>query len=453
MRYVLIAAALTFAHGMQSVLCQSKVNLADISICLDPGHGIAVDGSFAHKGAFGFSETEKVLSVAFHLRSLLEHSGVDTVILTRSSNSADVSVTQRTAIANNNNVDWFHSLHSNAVPDDINPVSVNYAMVLLEELRDGSASRLTASADRGSGTGAPFWSGTADRMAKRMTDNIARTYRIPNSGTQLDWTFYGGANGGFTLGALRTSFMPATLSEGAFHSNPTQNLRNMNDQYRRAEAKALWMSFLEYYGAPRPAIRTVLGIVTDRATSAPLNDASVETDGQTYTTNSFFDTFKTWQVPDSSAGNGLYYFENLPSGNRPISFRMGGFRDTTIYVSVADSFFTFQDVALSRNIVVATPLDGATPLEFSLEQNYPNPFNPVTVISFTLPQTGRVRLDILNLLGESVSVLLDEERDAGTYQMTWNGTNQSGSIVPSGVYFYKLRHGSATLTRKMVFVR
>ncbi|MGH2568125.1 MAG: N-acetylmuramoyl-L-alanine amidase family protein, partial [Bacteroidota bacterium] len=93
---------------------QAKTELAELSVCLDPGHGIASDGSYQNKGAYGFSETEKVLSVALHLKALLEQAGVDTVILTRTSNSVDVSLTQRTAVANNNNVDWFHSIHSNA---------------------------------------------------------------------------------------------------------------------------------------------------------------------------------------------------------------------------------------------------------------------------------------------------------------------------------------------------
>ena len=456
MRFLFIAAAVAFVLGVfwvEPVRSQTNIDLADISICLDPGHGLAVDGSFANKGAFGFSETEKTLSIALQLKSLLEQSGVDTVILTRTSNSSEVSLTQRTALANNHNVDWFHSIHSNAVPEHLNPARVNYAMVLLEERREDSDSRFSVHSERGSGTGSAYWHGSSDIMAQLMSDHIARTYRIPNGGARLDWTFYGGTNGGFTLGVLRSSMMPATLSEGAFHTNPVQNLRDMNNEYRRAEAKALWMSFLEYYGVKRPPVRTVLGTVINRRTGAPMNDVLVEADGRVYTTNSFLDTFNSWQVPDSASGNGIYYFENLPAGNIPFTFRAEGFRDTTLYISVADTFFTFQDVALKRIVIPGILGAEGMPLEFSLEQNYPNPFNPTTVIVFTLPDPGRVRLEILNLLGESVAILLDEDREAGTYQTTWNGTNRSGNIVPSGVYFYKLRSGTATLTRKMVFVR
>ncbi len=449
MSWKFIAALVLLACVVHSVPGQTKADLSEISICLDPGHGLAGDGTFQNKGMYGYSETEKALSVALHLKTLLEHSGIDTVILTRSTNTADISLTQRAALANNYNVDWFHSIHSNSS----NTANTNYVLVLVEEKRQMNDNSVLSSDSRGLGLGVAYWHGTADVMARMMSDKVARTLRTTNSGMRLDWTFYGGTNGGISLGALRSLTMPAVLSKGAFHSNPTQNLRNMNDQYRRAEAKALWMSVLEYFGVQRPPIHTVLGIVSDRTTGAPLNDVTVETEGHIYKTNSFQETFRYWQVGDTTAGNGIYYFENLPAGSQLFTFRKAGYRDTTLTISAADTFFTFQDISLTRVAAAGTQRPDTVPLEFSLEQNFPNPFNPTTVISFTLPQAGRVRLDVLNLLGEPVAILLDEERETGTHHITWNGTNQDGNIVPSGVYFYKLRHGSSTLTRKMVFVR
>lgn len=449
MRVLLTVATVAWLGGFPYADAQQNVDLSAISICLDPGHGLASDGS-SKKGVYGYSETEKVLSVAFHLKSIFEQGGVDTVFLTRTRNDVDISLTQRTAMANNMNVDWFHSIHSNALENNPTP---NYVIVLIEERRQYSDDRNSPSTSPGAGLGEAYWKGTADALARIMSDKIAGTYRTTNSGMRLDWTFYGGTNGGFTLGVFRTTLMPALLSEGAFHTNPTQNLRNMNDQYRRAEAKAIWMSYLEYYGVPRPPIRTVLGIIRDKATNASLNDAVAEINGQRYKTNAYYDTFRFWQMPDTSLGNGIYYFENLPAGNQLLRFSKEGYRDTTLTVAVSDTFFTFVDVALSRVTTSAPQRPEVTPLQFSLEQNFPNPFNPSTVISFTLPHAGRVRLEVLNLLGEPVVLLLDEEREAGTHRVTWNGTNQNGNTVPSGVYFYKLHHGSNTLTRKMVFVR
>jgi N-acetylmuramoyl-L-alanine amidase len=444
MRRILTVAAVVWLGGHPYVDAQQKVDLSEISICLDPGHG-----NYANAGAYGYTETEKVLSVALYLKSIFEQSGVDTVFLTRTRNDVDISLTQRTAMANNANCDWFLSIHSNA---SSNP-NTNDVIVLIEEKRQFGDNRTAVSSTRELGLGEAYWKGTADVLATIASDNIARVYRITNSGMRLDWTFFGGTNGGFTLGVLRTSLMPALLTEGAFHTNPTQNLRNMNDQYRRAEAKAIWMSFLDYYGLPRPPIRTLLGIIRDKSTGAPLNDAVAETNGLRYKTNAYYDTFRSWQMPDTSLGNGVYYFENLPAGNQTVRFSKQGYRDTTVTVAVSDTFFTFLDVSLSRVVTTAEESPRAVPLQFSLEQNFPNPFNPSTVISFTIPQRGRVRLDVLNLLGEPVVTLIDEEREAGTHRVTWDGTNQDGKTVPSGVYFYKLHHNSFTATRRMIFVR
>jgi hypothetical protein len=72
------------------------------------------------------------------------------------------------------------------------------------------------------------------------------------------------------------------------------------------------------------------------------------------------------------------------------------------------------------------------PSQYSLEQNYPNPFNPSTSISFGLPFRSQVRLEVYNLLGQRVASLVNEERNAGTYEVTWSPS------LPSGVYLYRL---------------
>jgi hypothetical protein len=88
-----------------------------------------------------------------------------------------------------------------------------------------------------------------------------------------------------------------------------------------------------------------------------------------------------------------------------------------------------------------------------LGQNQPNPFNPHTEISFTLAQRVPVTLEVYNILGQVVRTLVNEERTQGTYNVAWDGLNDAGEQVTSGVYFYKLHAGSFTETRKMVLVR
>ncbi|MFO7526922.1 MAG: PQQ-binding-like beta-propeller repeat protein, partial [Ignavibacteriaceae bacterium] len=78
------------------------------------------------------------------------------------------------------------------------------------------------------------------------------------------------------------------------------------------------------------------------------------------------------------------------------------------------------------------------PINFTLEQNYPNPFNPSTIIKYALPQESRVKLSIYNALGEEVAVLVNDIITAGFHQTEWNGLNNTGNKVSSGIYFYRL---------------
>lgn|GEM_PF-1320581 len=93
------------------------------------------------------------------------------------------------------------------------------------------------------------------------------------------------------------------------------------------------------------------------------------------------------------------------------------------------------------------------PTEFTLGQNYPNPFNPETLIPFSLPERSQVRLEIFNIVGQSVAVLVDKDMAAGNYYAIWTGSDRTGSQVASGIYFYKLTYSGGTQVKKMVIVR
>jgi hypothetical protein len=93
------------------------------------------------------------------------------------------------------------------------------------------------------------------------------------------------------------------------------------------------------------------------------------------------------------------------------------------------------------------------PGKFALEQNYPNPFNPSTVISFTLPTSCEVSLDVYNILGRRVCTLSQGVLPAGDHSVVWDGTDSRGDHAGSGVYFYKLTAGSEVQTRKMMLLK
>jgi hypothetical protein len=90
----------------------------------------------------------------------------------------------------------------------------------------------------------------------------------------------------------------------------------------------------------------------------------------------------------------------------------------------------------------------SAPKEFSLAQNYPNPFNPTTVINYEQPENGFVTLKIYDILGKEITTLVNEFREAGSYNVEFNASKLS-----SGLYFYKLQTGSFVSTKKMVLTR
>jgi hypothetical protein len=95
------------------------------------------------------------------------------------------------------------------------------------------------------------------------------------------------------------------------------------------------------------------------------------------------------------------------------------------------------------------------PTEFILSQNYPNPFNPSTKIQYSVPQSSSVVIKVFDILGNEIQTLVNDEKPAGTYEITWHATN-----LPSGLYFYQLKvypanggAGSYSETKKMILIR
>ncbi len=112
------------------------------------------------------------------------------------------------------------------------------------------------------------------------------------------------------------------------------------------------------------------------------------------------------------------------------------------------------------NIVVTQGVSGiddedeiGVPEDFSLSQNYPNPFNPTTTIEFNLDEADHVKLMIYNSSGELVKTVVDNQYSAGTHQVKWNATDQSGSKVSAGVYLYSLQTSGKSETKKMILLK
>ncbi|KAA3597105.1 MAG: T9SS C-terminal target domain-containing protein [Calditrichaeota bacterium] len=93
------------------------------------------------------------------------------------------------------------------------------------------------------------------------------------------------------------------------------------------------------------------------------------------------------------------------------------------------------------------------PTEFSLQQNYPNPFNPTTTIRFGIPQRSFTKIVIYNALGQKVKILVNKTLEASYYNLKWNGIDENGNTVSSGIYFVKIESGDFSQVKKMTFLK
>jgi len=96
---------------------------------------------------------------------------------------------------------------------------------------------------------------------------------------------------------------------------------------------------------------------------------------------------------------------------------------------------------------------GQLPKSHFLKQNHPNPFNPATVIEFVVPARNNVSLEIYDILGRKVNTLVDGIKPAGRYSVKWEGTDNSGRPVSSGIYLYRLKTGDHTEFKKMILAK
>lgn len=123
-----------------------------------------------------------------------------------------------------------------------------------------------------------------------------------------------------------------------------------------------------------------------------------------------------------------------------------------------------QVVQISRNKACLYQSSGAVDVDdenheilpevLSLSQNYPNPFNSSTCIEFTLPGKSLVKLSIYNILGQRIATLADGQFKAGHHSVSWNGTDDSGREVPTGVYFYSIdANGNDKVVKKMLMLK
>lgn len=181
-----------------------------------------------------------------------------------------------------------------------------------------------------------------------------------------------------------------------------------------------------------------------------------------------FDWYSGYNSVDADLWGWLNYsgidtlYECLNADGTVAVFKQGGVNITAgdsvdMFIGIAigsdqPQMLTNMSAAVTKYTDIFTTtsvqIDNPVPMKFKLEQNYPNPFNPETKIVFNLPETGHVRLNVYNMLGQEVASLVDEQLSAGIHESVFDATN-----LPSGIYFYTIQTGEFSATRKMVLIK
>lgn len=164
----------------------------------------------------------------------------------------------------------------------------------------------------------------------------------------------------------------------------------------------------------------------------------------------------TFFIANESAGTVVIYISRL-NGNNPSVSGSGSL--VTLNFTPADdqpaSFTVGYDLAGSNGRIIDSgsfPFNGnGVPDTYGLSQNHPNPFNPSTAIAFQLAHSGKVRLEVYNIMGEKVATLVDSYMNAGYHSIEWNTLNETP--VSSGVYFYALTAGDFHSVKKMILMK
>ena len=144
---------------------------------------------------------------------------------------------------------------------------------------------------------------------------------------------------------------------------------------------------------------------------------------------------------------------DLPGNNRTYEYNP----DTQQWYNLSQLFpeadYTLFMRAVMTTTTAVAEIDSKVPQEFHISYNYPNPFNPSTSIRYALPEAEHVKVTIYDINGREVTQLVDNYQSAGTYVVTWNGKNNSGSQVSSGIYMYRIQAGNFIETRKMTLLK
>lgn len=440
-KFILCMMAMGWQHPTDA---QNKATgLSRVKLYIDPGHG----GTY-NTGAHGYSESEKVLRVALALKEyLLNYTDMqeENIMLSRITDAdpnTDLSV--RTNEANAFGAHFFYSIHSDA---STNP-GVKSTLFLYGGRRLVAGGSVLEKLPEG-----------GKEFGDILNANLTGVMEVTSRGNQADLNFYCCQTAPSDrlvpyLGVLRGSNMAAHLSEAGFHTNPEQNVCNMNDGYRRMQAYAAYQSLVKFLSkkfgeAPVDPVQVGIatGFIRNFETGAPVNGATIklvkDAITKTCTTDTYESLFHKYSKNPDELRNGFYWIEGLTPG--------------TVYNATieAEGFETVQTTLSVPKNIGATTKDGLGKLDINLKKKtvvvyepkpeeifphrvYPNPTDGVFTLE--LADKNKYQVTITDMSGKTLKRQLINKKI----------TKIDISSFSDGMYLLKIDNGKKQTVTKIV---
>ncbi len=278
------------------------------------------------------------------------------------------------------------------------------------------------------------------------------------------------------LGSIHDNLTIALGFDGAGLTY-TPNNPNATDMDDMSSCFGYWVKvtqddILTYPGAgtPAKAVVSTAKLATDAGKNIPkstswvnlyshqltLNDISIGSGSEITAHNLNGDIIGSYTIGESGRFGFMSVYADDPT-SKDVDGVVAG---ESFYLSVdghkTNETFTWTQSGDRIEVAALTTSDdvkGSLPGSYSLNQNYPNPFNPTTTIKFSLAKSGQAKLQIFNILGEVVATPFNSFADAGQNEVVWDGKDNNGKSVSSGIYFYRLTADNYTETKKMTLLK
>lgn len=291
--------AVAFVCMAISANAQLKQDWGDFKLWIDPGHS-----GHENTGMYNYTEAQKVLRVGLATREFLYRfttADSTTIQMTRDDDQDNVSLDERSDMANAWGADFFYSIHSDAGSGQ------NSTLFLFGGWKlNGEYIEKTPHGGKAYG----------DILCPNLTSVM---YNTTTRGNYYDRVYYQGdvdthENQYPYLSVNRRTNMASLLSEGGFHTHPVQQALNINEEYKHLEAFGTFRSILEYRGIERPDLVMLAGVVTNSENGQGIDGVTVTVNGETYITDTFESTFHNYVNNPGIVHNGFFLFEDLTPG-------------------------------------------------------------------------------------------------------------------------------------------